>query len=413
MMMRSAVKSAKNLCRPTSLDLLASRNIAGPSNLDERRRRLVEKYSIIEDPFQKTSNFEENWRSMNFASSSREFSKNVRDIRLVEGENMLVRNVRVSDRWFSLHEYPTGKFVRDLFDAETKGKKPMNAAFLKDGKKLAVHYENDMVVVWDVASGEVARTFKFARSGGLRQTHRAIFTGDKMLWCVGRSRLEVYDFNTGKQCARYECHQPIIGDIRFDGDLLALHLEGGPVQILDISDGTRREVHFLGDTTAPMGVTIGLVSELDQIFVKTGQNVHVHDVITGEHLGTWDHHRGPLPAWNYYHGRMFGIFDLNQVFIHRFNGHAWSNSLQTYDFPINPVGFINEHLFLTTTAEHNNPSNKSVFQLWDMDSGTVIRHIDRDWNRTIACTVSPTALDFVTADGNAENTTYHHWDFDC
>jgi WD40 repeat protein len=140
------------------------------------------------------------------------------------------------------------KGVLGLLDFGTD--RPNVAAYSPDGRRIAVGFLNDLIGVWDAASGKPLHLFR--RHGMLVYTLAFSPDGQRLAVAGGKNFILLYDLETGRELRRLEGHEHTsVNTVQFskDGARLVSAAADRTARVWDIATGKELAV-FKGHTEA-------------------------------------------------------------------------------------------------------------------------------------------------------------------
>lgn len=184
-----------------------------------------------------------------------------------------------------LWETATGKLTAELtYEKSFTEYGAYCEAFSPDGRRLAVVYHNDDIVVWDVATAERVMVLQWHLKSVL---HLAYSHDSTMLaGCSNDWVAVICEAETGRQSAVLRGHTSGIRQVVFDPDdgRLATASSDGNVRVWDVQSGECLAV--LGDGWCPghlyHGIWVAYDAAGDRLYAASDRYVTVHDARTFE-----------------------------------------------------------------------------------------------------------------------------------
>jgi WD40 repeat protein len=189
---------------------------------------------------------------------------------------------------------PTGARARLGSPWFAHGSKVYSLVFTPDGRGLVTADDDNLVHLWDAATGKELRRFegheKWVRCAAVSPDGKTIASGG------GDHSVRLWDAATGRERHRLSGHQDAVFGVSFspDGKTLASAGLDSSLRLWDVATG--REVSLLQAHTAPAMATVFAPDGKTLASAGHDSTIRIWDTATGRELRTLNGHKGGVGA---------------------------------------------------------------------------------------------------------------------
>ena len=273
--------------------------------------------------------------------------------------------------------------------------------YTADGLRLFTAGRDGLVRLWDIASGEVLRTF----SGHTADVTKFALNKDetRLATAGADSVAKVWDIESGEELLALEGHSLWVFGVAFssDGRRLATAGEDGLVKIWDLANG--QELITLKDHTNWVNELAYSPDGSRLITASSDGTVKVRDAASGQPIVTLTDHKGGVfgmafsSDWSIMVTESFDqaikIWDLTQI------GTAGNDAvLFTLGRNTSRLGNATRIVFSQDGRRILEPDSDSLVSEWDVASGRLLRRIPCSSGTIFTIAVSPDGEHLAVAD---------------